>query len=227
MRRLCHHFVYRVWKWLFGLMLLFVLVFPSGGASHALGRAGGPIPEDAIRIRIVAHSDASFDQQVKRDVQSRIADEITSWGHMPGTHDEARALIASRLADVQSAADRALARWDAGYGAEMTFGDAPFPAKTFAGREYAAGNYEALYVQLGGGQGANWWCVLFPPLCLTAAAAPAADEEASTAQQATDAADEADDRAAGEDTEQAKSKAKFFIALLLQKLGAWLKALLH
>lgn len=246
MRRLCHHFFYRFWKlvvrnsvWsrrgtvkqlLFGWLLLSVLVLPSGEVASALGHAGDPIPQDAIRIRIVAHSDAAFDQQVKQDVQSRIATEIASWGEMPGTHDEARALIASRLSDVHAAAERALERWDVGYGAEVMLGDAPFPAKTFAGREYAAGNYEALYVQLGGGQGANWWCVLFPPLCLTAATAPAPapDEEVSSAQQAGGPASGADDRAgtAG-DAEQTKPQPKFFIGLLLQKLGAWLKALLH
>lgn len=246
MRRLCHYFLCSIWKFaafmpfkslpgtirlaLISAVLLSGFMFPSDGAFGYDGRSAEPIPQDAIRIRVVAHSGAPLDQQVKQDVQSHITAEIMSWGNMPGTHDEARTLIASRLSDVQTVADRALERWDVGYGAEVSLGDAPFPAKTFEGREYAAGDYEALYVQLGGGQGLNWWCVLFPPLCLTAAAAP--DEEVSSTQLAGGAADEAGDRAgsAFEETELtklAKPKPKFFIGELFQKLAAWFRSLLH
>jgi stage II sporulation protein R len=246
MRRLGHHIADSIWKWFGSLsyrfrrgtvqsliagsaVLLCSLTFPAGWAAGFQYGADEVIPQDAIRIRIVANSDDPFDQQVKREVQSRIASEIASWGEMPGTHDEAKALVASHLTDVQAAADQVLEGRKAGYGAEVRLGDTPFPAKTFGGREYAAGNYEALYIQLGSGQGANWWCVLFPPLCLTAAVA--ADGDAAVAQSPAGAVGQGDadsvDGQAPVDDMSAKPKPKFFIWTMLQKLGAWLKAMLH
>src|SRR5262245_50537529 len=55
------------------------------------------IPEDAIRIRIIASSDGKFDQEVKANIRDDVARYIQSWGGMPSTHDEAKALIESRL----------------------------------------------------------------------------------------------------------------------------------
>lgn len=233
------------------LSLLAALSAYWGTAAAAASGETGSIPEDAIRIRIVAASDSAYDQQVKQDVRDRVADEIVSWGAMPATHDEARALIASRLAEVQAAADQALKIWEVDYDAEVTLADVPFPEKTFDGRAYAAGDYEALRITLGDGQGANWWCVLFPPLCLTAATAAeekpartgaaasakaeagkpsAAAEGKSKSAGATDARAEevgADrgDADGGEAEEADKPKARFFLWELLQKLGDFLKAL--
>lgn len=230
------------------ISLLTVLSAYWGSAVAAASLEAGPIPEDAIRIRIIAASDSPHDQQVKRDVRDRVADVIVSWGAMPSTHDEARALIASHLTEIQTAADQALEHWETDYAADVTLADVSFPEKAFGGREYAAGDYEALRITLGGGQGANWWCVLFPPLCLTAATAAeekpartnaAAEAKAtgaaaaagigesagSAAAQAKDAgADRAD--ADGSGTNEAdKPKARFFLWELLQKLGEFLKAL--
>jgi stage II sporulation protein R len=127
------------------------------------------IPKDAIRIRIIANSDSSFDQKVKADVRDHVADVIRSWGAMPGTHDEARALIQLHLSEVTATANSSLQQWGVSYTAVTELAEVPFPDKVFDGRTYSSGNYEALRITLGGGKGANWWCVLFPPLCLTAA----------------------------------------------------------
>lgn len=234
------------------LSLLTVLYAYWGTAVAAASVESGSIPDDAIRIRIIAASDSPFDQQVKRDVRDRVADVIASWGGMPATHDEARALIASHLTDIQAAAAEALERWKVDYAADVTLADVPFPEKAFGGRAYAAGDYEALRITLGGGQGANWWCVLFPPLCLTAATAaeekPARPNAAASAKAAggkssaeaaagkgesasrsssltKDAgADRADADGSGEE-EADKPKARFFLWELLQKLGDFLKVL--
>jgi len=259
MRRLGHHFLFSgklplsfsaaVKVACVYLALLSVLSAYWGTAAAAASGESGAIPDDAIRIRIIAQSDSAFDQQVKREVRDRVADVIVSWGVMPATHDEARALIASHLTDIQAAADQVLEAREVDYAAEVTLADVPFPEKMFDGDAYAAGDYEALRITLGGGQGANWWCVLFPPLCLTAATAteekPAqtsaaaganaktgsgksSSVEAAVGKNKSDAhAKEANaDRAdADADNEAGKPKARFFLWELLQKLGDFLKAL--
>ncbi len=141
------------------------------GDPEPSGATGGVvIREEAIRIRILAHSDREEDQAVKRKVRDRVAALIASWP-APDTLAEARTTLRTHLAEIEAAAEAELARWGASYGAEAFLGDVPFPAKTFGGRTYPAGDYEALLITLGDGEGANWWCVLFPPLCLTGAVA--------------------------------------------------------
>jgi stage II sporulation protein R len=151
------------------LVLITGLSATLGAVSPDAAQVAVSIPKDAIRIRIIANSDSSFDQQVKADVRDRVADVIRSWGAMPGTHDEARALIRSHLPEVTATANNALQQWGVSYTAVTELAVVPFPDKVFDGRTYSAGSYEALRITLGGGTGANWWCVLFPPLCLTAA----------------------------------------------------------
>lgn len=129
------------------------------------------IPSDAIRIRILANSNSAFDQQVKRHVQAEVSSLIVSWGPMPESRNEARAFILSRLPDVRKTVEEALRHFGVTYGSKAVLGKVSFPEKIFGGRTYAAGDYEALRITLGEGVGANWWCVLFPPLCLTAATA--------------------------------------------------------
>ncbi|MBB6733015.1 stage II sporulation protein R [Cohnella zeiphila] len=205
-----------------------------------------PIPDDAIRIRIIAQSDSAADQAIKRGVRDRMAALIESWGKMPTTEDEAKAFLKARLPEVRKVADEALKAQNAPYGASIDLDEVPFPAKTFQGKAYPAGKYEALRITLGKGDGANWWCVLFPPLCLTAATAKddadeakSADTHVATAKtnaksgsvHATEAVGKADARtvaAMDGKTDAAapeKPHAEFFLIVILKKLIAWIASL--
>lgn len=158
----------------YGPFLLLLLVGLSGFSTLAVNRASADaegddtIPNQAIRIRIIANSDSDRDQKIKREVRDEVAALIESWGEMPATIEEARALIRSHLPEVGKTADKSLKLSKAGYGQKTELAVVEFPVKTFEGKDYPAGKYEALRITLGEGGGANWWCVLFPPLCLTA-----------------------------------------------------------
>jgi len=173
----------------------------SPDAAHAGGPApDSPIPPEAIRIRILAHSDRPDDQAIKERVRDRVMALIGSWRPSPETAEEMRERLAAHLEEIERAAEAELARQDAPYGARAAFGRVPFPARTFAGREYPAGEYEALLIVLGDGEGENWWCVLFPPLCL--AGAVAKDDETGSkgddGQKAEEAESGAEARAPGQ-----------------------------
>jgi len=200
------------------IALLIGLLIVIGRFASADERAG-LIPEDAIRIRIIANSDSKSDQKIKSDIRDKVAAYIGSWGEMPGTHDEAYELIRSRLPAIQKRVDAWLAAYGVRYKGEVELAKVPFPEKVFEGNQYAAGEYEALRITLGKGEGANWWCVLFPPLCLTAAAAP----DDAGAVKATAASGKT--AAAGDDGSGDKPKAKFFLWELIRKLLAFLKSL--
>ncbi|MBD1372115.1 stage II sporulation protein R [Hazenella sp. IB182357] len=123
------------------------------------------IPEQAVRLRILANSDSVQDQMVKRKIRDEVIKEIKSWTVKPKTIDEARAMISERLPLFEKIANETIANQGYTYQAKVDFGEVPFPTKLYGDQIYPAGNYEALRITVGAGNGDNWWCVLFPPLC--------------------------------------------------------------
>jgi stage II sporulation protein R len=151
-----------IWYTLFALT---VLVMGWEANLNAAALAAPTIPENAIRIRILANSDAPRDQWIKKQVREAIVAEVNGWGLERADADEARAIISDNLAALQSVAEQTLDRYGFSYDAATELSRAAFPAKTFEGTRYPAGEYETLLITLGAGRGENWWCVLFPPLC--------------------------------------------------------------
>lgn len=123
------------------------------------------IPEQSIRLRILANSDDLQDQAVKRRVRDAIVQKMNGWVAAPASIEEARAIVRSKLPELDELVGRVLTENGFAYGYAVELGVVPFPAKMYGSKVYPAGDYEALRVTLGKGEGQNWWCVLFPPLC--------------------------------------------------------------
>lgn len=124
------------------------------------------IPSDAIRIRIIPNSNSSFDQDIKLKVKDKL--EITMYDLLKDAEssDEAKEIIQNNLELVDKDVKKILSdeNYDKGY--TINFGKNYFPEKEYKGVKYEEGYYESLLITLGNGEGDNWWCVLFPPLCL-------------------------------------------------------------
>lgn len=123
------------------------------------------IPDEAIRLRILANSDAEEDQAVKRLIRDEVNEDITKWVAELTSLDEARDVIVSHLPDIQATAEEVIKEQGLEQSVKVDFGQAEFPTKLYGQYLYPAGEYEAVIITLGEGDGANWWCVLFPPLC--------------------------------------------------------------
>jgi stage II sporulation protein R len=123
------------------------------------------IPSEAVRLRVLANSDSAQDQWLKRQVRNEIVKEMKTWVHKPRTIQEARVMIHQNLPSFQQLAKSTIQQAGLSYPVKVTFGQVPFPTKLYGNQVYAAGKYEALLVTIGSGNGGNWWCVLFPPLC--------------------------------------------------------------
>jgi stage II sporulation protein R len=123
------------------------------------------IPDEAIRLRILANSDAEKDQAVKRLIRDEVNEDITKWVEELTSLDEARDVITSHLPDIQATAEAVIKEQGLEQSVKVDFGQAEFPTKLYGQYLYPAGDYEAVIITLGDGEGANWWCVLFPPLC--------------------------------------------------------------
>jgi len=123
------------------------------------------IPNDAIRLRILANSDSGEDQAIKRMVRDEVNKEITQWVSALTSKEEAREVIKAGMPDIQRIAEQVLEEEQVNQSVKVEFGLVDFPTKLYGQFLYPAGQYEAILITLGDGAGANWWCVLFPPLC--------------------------------------------------------------
>lgn len=128
-------------------------------------QAAVTIPNEAIRLRILANSDEQNDQAVKRLIRDEVNKDITVWVQDLTSIDEARKVITSHLPEIQATAEEVVKREGVSQSVTVEFGKADFPTKLYGQYLYPAGVYEAIVITLGAGEGANWWCVLFPPLC--------------------------------------------------------------
>lgn len=123
------------------------------------------IPNDAIRLRILANSDSKQDQDVKRLIRDEVNKEITKWVSDLTSKEEARKVIQSGIPEIQEIAEKVMDEQNIDQSVKVEFGKVEFPTKLYGQFLYPAGEYEAILITLGDGLGANWWCVLFPPLC--------------------------------------------------------------
>lgn len=124
------------------------------------------IPDDAIRIRIIANSNSKYDQEVKNKVKEQV--EYDMYNVLKNTEklEEARQKINDNLSLIEENIDKTLQKENYQLPFRLNFGLNYFPEKEFKGIKYKEGYYESVVVTLGDGLGDNWWCVLFPPLCL-------------------------------------------------------------
>ena len=123
------------------------------------------IPDDAIRLRILAHSNADADQKVKRMIRDKVRAQISTWVEHYASKEKARAEIKKHLPEIETIVARELKHAGIDLPFTVQFGVFSFPTKLYGNIVYPAGEYETLLITIGDGLGANWWCVLFPPLC--------------------------------------------------------------
>ncbi|MBO4853543.1 MAG: stage II sporulation protein R [Oscillospiraceae bacterium] len=131
-----------------------------------------------IRLHVIANSDSQEDQELKLQVRDRVLVSAESILRSCEGMEQARLRLQHALPRLQAEAEAAVS--EAGYSYPVTahLERTEFPYKAYEGFALPSGEYLALRITLGEGQGKNWWCVVFPPLC-TAAATDWSDEAVS------------------------------------------------
>ena len=118
------------------------------------------IPDDAIRVRVIANSNDEYDQQIKYEVRNIVEDDMYNILNGVDKLDIARNKISDNLDLVKSDIDKYLKNKDYNLGFDINFDYNYFPKKEYKGITYKEGYYESVVVTLGSGSGDNWWCVL-------------------------------------------------------------------
>lgn len=132
------------------------------------------IPDEAIRLRILANSNSEADQALKLHVRDRVNFYIAEEVKEIEDKQTVREIIESNLPAIEKVIEETIGSTDfvVRYDTKVLF-----PKKTYGQYVYPAGEYEALEITLGDGVGDNWWCVLFPPLCFVEFSSEGAEED--------------------------------------------------
>lgn len=123
------------------------------------------IPDQSIRIRIIPNSNSLKDQYLKKQVKTNLEIELQNNLKNTETIENTRKIIKNNLDNYNKKVKEVLKNENTSQKFTIDYGYHHFPEKTYKGVKYEEGEYESLLVTLGKGQGDNWWCVLFPPIC--------------------------------------------------------------
>lgn len=123
------------------------------------------IPEESIRFRVIANSNSVYDQYIKKEIKEELENNFYTDLINSTTIEESRSIINDKLPVYENIVKNKLEELSYKEGYEINYGLNYFPKKEYKGVIYEEGNYESLVVTLGDGEGSNFWCVLFPPIC--------------------------------------------------------------
>lgn len=121
------------------------------------------ISSKLIRLHVLAVSDDAHEQEIKLRVRDSVTDYLAPVLEAAESSSDARKIIAENMEGIENAAKSA----SQGRSVTLTLSREYYPTREYEAFTLPAGEYESLRVILGEGQGHNWWCVVFPPLCLS------------------------------------------------------------
>lgn len=121
--------------------------------------------EGIIRLHVIANSNTASDQGIKLKVRDAIIKHMQSRDDI-STRRDMEEYITANTDRLERIAEGVVASEGRDDNVKASLGIRYIPEKTYGGTTFPAGNYEALDIKIGEGKGENWWCVLFPPLCL-------------------------------------------------------------
>ena len=124
------------------------------------------IPDTAIRLRVIPNSNSSLDQKMKAKVKTYL--ESNTYNLLKNETDinRAREIIEESIPTIEDSIDNIFKENKYPLTYTINYGNNYFPSKTYRGIKYEEGYYESLVISIGKAEGDNWWCVLFPNLCL-------------------------------------------------------------
>lgn len=140
-------------------LIFFLLVAATG--TYYINHTPNDHP-GMIRLHVIANSDSTGDQELKLKVRDGILEYMNGQDDI----DDARRYINTNIEEIEQISEKIITENGYDYSARAKLKVTFIPQKSYEDLTLPPGNYEALNVTLGEGDGQNWWCVIFPQLCL-------------------------------------------------------------
>lgn len=137
----------------------------AGRREESARKVQSAIAEKIIRFHVVADSDEAEDQRVKLQVKEAVVKSMEPLLSHVSSVEEARQVIQVHMSEIQQTANDTLKREGSDDRAQAQLTRCYFPVKTYGQYTFPDGEYEALRITIGSGEGKNWWCVMYPRLC--------------------------------------------------------------
>ena len=155
---------FRIWE---AALLIGVAVFLVSGILSM--QTQKELSEKVIRLHVLANSDSAEDQALKLQVRDVILERTTQLLEEAGDRRTAEGLLRGNLLELERLAEQEIRAHGFQYSVNAEVSCTEFSTRTYDGFSMPAGEYLSLRVMIGEGNGQNWWCVVFPPLCTAAA----------------------------------------------------------
>ncbi len=155
----------KLWEKAILLSLVLTVLVSMVGFQHQCE----DISQRVLRLHVLANSDSEEDQALKLKVRDRILEEGKALFSSTADLQQAEQIAAQNLDRIQAAAQDEVYRQGYDYPVNVELADMYFTTREYDTVTLPAGTYNALRVTIGSGAGKNWWCVLFPPMCVAAA----------------------------------------------------------
>jgi len=123
------------------------------------------VKDTLIRFHVIANSDKNEDQNLKLKVKNQVIDYLYPYLNASESLDQSRKIIKDKMNEVKKLAEQVIKENNYKYEVKVELSKENFPEKSYGKITLPQGNYEAFRIIIGSGQGKNWWCVMFPPLC--------------------------------------------------------------
>ena len=151
----------------FGVSIVAIFIFLGLMPVH--GEAD--IYDNVIRLHVVANSDSEEDQTLKLKVRDSVLSVVSDMCEKNDCKNlqEARSVVEAHIDEIRAVAEERIAAEGYNYPVKVLLGEENYPTRNYEELAFPAGRYISLQVKIGEAEGENWWCVLFPPLCLSAA----------------------------------------------------------
>lgn len=156
-----------------------VIGFAAALALSAFGKSADTLhslENDVVRLHILANSDSYDDQLLKYAVRDAVLEKGSVYFENISSCDDAKAAAQGCLPALEEIARETVAEKGYDYTVSAEFEKIPFNERVYENVTMPAGVYDAVRINIGSAEGQNWWCVMYPPLCLPAAAEEDTDE---------------------------------------------------
>ncbi len=161
------------------ILLLFCVLFLCVTVCNVLPIHGEEkIYESVVRLHVLANSDSDEDQALKLKVRDSVLSYVSPRVIDSKSREEAIEILQGELTNIEAVSAKVVKEEGYYYPVKVTLTVEEYPTRNYEAMSFPSGEYVSLRVMLGEAEGQNWWCVLFPPLCLSAASEKAENEEA-------------------------------------------------
>lgn len=150
-------------KYVFSISLLFFIYFIFNSFSFSYS-VSNDLEKNIFRLRVIANSDSKADQELKLEVRNNILEYLNQFDF--SNKEETVLHLKNNKSDIEKIISSTITKNGFDYSYEYEISNSFYPEKKYHDITLPSGNYDGLQIKLGNGNGQNWWCILFPPMCL-------------------------------------------------------------